>query len=112
MSATAALEAQVVYWHLQLPPLTAEAIAEHTLEASSRHVQATFSRCDEAWGLCYGDVMRQARARLAQEVARLGGDYARVTEEMIWPQHDDAVGEDWLYGRFTYVLYREPGNPA
>ena len=112
MTATATLEPQVVYWHRELPPLSAEPIGEHTLEAASRRVPGTFSRHDEEWGRCYGDLMTQARARLAQEVARLGGDYARVSEEVICPQHDDAVGEGWLYGRFKYVLYREPGNPA
>ena len=58
------------------------------------------------------DLMTQARARLTQEVTRLGGDYARVGEELISPQHDDAVGEGWLYGRFKFVVYREPRTPA
>jgi hypothetical protein len=101
---------QIVYWHRELPPLTAEAMEEHTLEASSRHVPLAFSRGDEEWGRCYGDLMMQARARLAQEVARLGGHYAHVREEIIFPRHDEAAGEAWLYGRFQYVLYREPGH--
>lgn len=101
---------QIVYWHRELPPLTAEAMGEHTLEATSRHVALPFSRADEEWGRCYGDLMTQARARLAQEVARLGGHYAHVGEELIYPQHDEAAGDSWLYGRFQYVLYREPGN--
>lgn len=112
MITTTALEPQVVYWHRDLPPLTAEAIGEHTLEATSRRVHGTFSRRDEEWGRCYGDLMTQARTRLVQEVARLGGDYARVGEELISPQHDDAVGEGWLYGRFKYVLYKEPATRA
>jgi hypothetical protein len=108
MSATASTGTRILYWHRELPPLTAEAMGEYTLEATSRHVAAGFSRADEEWGRCYGDLMTQARDRLEQEVARLGGHYAHVGEELISPQHDDRIGEAWLYGRFKYVLYREP----
>jgi hypothetical protein len=108
MTAPADTGRQIVYWHRELPPLTAEAIGDHTLEATSRRVKAPFSHADEEWGRCYGDLMAQARARLAQEVARLGGDYAHVREELIYPRHDDAAGEAWLYGCFKYVLLREP----
>ena len=101
---------QIVYWHRELPPLTAETVGEHTLEADSRHVALAFSRGDEEWGRCYGDLMTRARARLEQEVARLGGHYAHVRHEIIYPRHDEAAGEAWLYGRFEYVLYREPAN--
>jgi hypothetical protein len=112
MIATTPCEPQVVYWHRDLPPLTAESIGEHTLEATSRRVQGTFSHRDEEWGRCYDDLMTEARARLAQEVTRLGGDYAHVGGEVICPRHDDAVGEGWLYGRFKYVLYKELADPA
>lgn len=108
MTDTVATAAQILYWHRELPPLSAEVMGEHTLEATSRRVQGRFSRADEEWGRCYGDLMTQARARLTQEVARLGGDYAHVGEELIAPRHDAALGEGWLYGRFKYVLYRDP----
>ena len=108
MTTAAGSESKVVYWHRDLPPLAAEAIGEHVIEATSHRVKGTFSRHDEAWGGCYEDLMSQATARLVEEVARLGGDYAHVGEEMISPGHDDAVGEGWLYGRFKYVLYRAP----
>ena len=75
-------------------------------------MSARFSHADEEWGRSYNDLMTQAGARMAQEVARLGGHYAHVGGEVITPQHDDAVGEAWLYGRFKYVLYREPGRPS
>ena len=42
------------------------------------------------------------------EVARLGGDFAHVHDEVIVPKHDDAAGEAWLHGRFSYMLYRRP----
>ena len=108
MTATAGSDTHILYWHHQLPPLSAEAMGEYVVEATSRRVAARFSRADEEWGRCYGDLMSQARIRMEQEVARLGGDYAHVGEELISPQHDDSVGEVWLYGRFKYVLYREP----
>jgi hypothetical protein len=104
--------AQVVYWHRELPPLTAEIVGEHTLEADSRRVALAFSRGDEEWARCYGDLMTCARTRLEQEVVRLGGHYAHVRHEIVHPRHDEAAGEAWLYGRFDYVLYREPANVA
>ena len=110
MTATASAETPILYWHRELPPLTAEAIGEYTLETTSRHVAAGLSRAGEEWGRCHADLMMQARGRLEQEVARLGGDYAHVGEELISARHDDAIGEAWLYGRFRYVLYREPGD--
>jgi hypothetical protein len=50
--------------------------------------------------------MTQTRARLVQDVARLGGHYAHVLDEPIDSRHDDATGETWLYDRFAYVLSR------
>jgi hypothetical protein len=56
--------------------------------------------------------MTNTKNRLVQEVARLDGHYAHVHDESISPQHDDAAGEAWLHGRFTYMLYRRPaGTP-
>jgi hypothetical protein len=50
--------------------------------------------------------MGNAEARLRQELARLGGHYAHVHDETITPKHDDAAGEAWLHGVFSYMLYR------
>jgi uncharacterized protein (DUF2384 family) len=52
--------------------------------------------------------MATAENRLAQEVARLGGDFAHVHDEAVDTKHDDAAGEAWLHGRFSYMLYRRP----
>jgi len=113
VSATdAAAAQQIVYWHRELPPLTAEMVGEHTIEAVSRRVPRAFARNDEEWGRCYADLMSSARTRLEQEVARLGGNYAHVRHELVEPRRDEAAGETWLYGRFEYVLYREPARPA
>ena len=99
---------KVVYWHRELPPLDAELMAEHTVEAKSSRVPGTIAHRDDLWDQCYRELMADAESRLAQEVTRLGGDFAHVNDEAINPRHDDAAGEAWLHGRFSYVLYRRP----
>src|SRR5688572_7551996 len=102
---------KVVYWHRELPPLEAELVAEHTVEANSSRVPGTIAHRDELWDQCYRDLMARTENRLAQEVARLGGHFAHVHDEVIDPKHDDAAGEAWLHGRFSYMLYRRPQEP-
>jgi hypothetical protein len=99
-------DGKVVYWHRDLPPLDAELMAEHTIEATSNRVDGTISHRDELWDRCYQDLMANAQVRLAQEIARLGGHYAHVHDESIDIRHDDAAGKAWLHGRFSYMLYR------
>lgn len=99
---------KVVYWHRDLPPIDAEPVAEHTIEATSHRVAGTLSRRDELWDRCYTELMSAAEERLVREVARLGGDYAHVYEEAIDSKHDYAAGEAWLHGRFDYMLFRRP----
>jgi len=99
---------KVVYWHRELPPLHAEIVAEHTVEATSRRVPGTISHRDELWDRCYQELMANADARLIQEIARLGGHYAHVLDESIDVRHDDVAGEAWLHGCFSYMLYRRP----
>ena len=98
---------QVVFWHRELPPVTADVLAEHVVEATSSRVAGTLSHRDELWEQCYNELMTQARERIEQEVARLGGHYAHVLDESVDSKHDGATGEAWLHGRFTYVLYRD-----
>jgi hypothetical protein len=86
----------------------ADLAGEDTVEPNSSHVPWTIAHRDDLWDRCYGDLMANAESRLEQEVARLGGDFAHVHDEAIDPKHDDAAGEAWLYGRFSYVLYRRP----
>jgi hypothetical protein len=102
---------KLVYWHRELPPFEAEVMAEHTVEATSGRVPGTLSHRDELWDSAYQELMANTSARLCQEIARLGGHYAHVHEEAIDTRHDDAAGEAWLHGRFSYVLYRRP-SPA
>ena len=101
---------KIVFWHRELPPRDAEAIGDHTLEATSGRVPGTLQHRDDLWDRCYRELMDHARARLEQEIARLGGHYAHVLSEEIEPRHDDKTGEAWMYGRFDYELYRQPDS--
>jgi hypothetical protein len=95
-----------IFWHRELPPLDAELLGEHTLEATSGRVEGTLAHQTELWDRCHQDLMSQTSARLGQEIARLGGRYAHVLDESIDTKRDDVKGEAWLHGRFKYVLYR------
>jgi hypothetical protein len=95
-----------VYWHRELPPLEAEAVGEHTLEANSGRVPDTIARREELWNQCKDELMLHTRDRLTEEISRLGGRYAHVLNESIDTRHDAVTGEAWLHGCFTYVLYR------
>jgi len=101
---------KIAYWHRELPPIDAEILGEYTVEATSSHVPGTLAHRDDLWRVCYEDLMARARARLEQEVARLGGDYAHVFDEFIDIRRDEAKGEAWLAGRFSYVLYQRPSS--
>ena len=86
--------------------------AQHTIEASGGRDLGTLANRDELWDQCYQELMTNTTNRLVEEVARLGGHYAHVHDEAISPKHDDAAGEAWMHGRFTYMLYRRPaGTP-
>ena len=98
---------KMIYWHRELPPINAEAIGEHTVEATSGHVPGTIAHRDELWDKCYADLMKQVSARLKQEVHRLGGNYAHVLSESIDSRHNAITNEAWLHGSFTYVVYRQ-----
>jgi hypothetical protein len=99
---------KIVFWHRELPPLEANLVEENTVEANSSRVPGTIAHRGELWDQCYRELMANAESRLVQEVARLGGDFAHVHDEAIDPKHDDAAGEAWLHGRFSYMLYRLP----
>jgi hypothetical protein len=99
---------KIIYWHRELPPFEAEAMGEHTVEATSSHVLGSLSHRDEQWARCHEELMAQTRDRLYKEVARLGGDYAHVLQELIDTRHNEATGETWLHGQFTYMLFRRP----
>lgn len=95
-----------IFWHRELPPLSAEPIGEHFVEATSKRVKGDLAHRNELWDQCYDDLMAAARTRLRQEISRLGGHYAHVMEEFVNSRHDDATGEAWLAGRFSYMLLK------
>ena len=95
---------KTVFWHRELPPVDAEFLGEHTVEASSSRVASTLASRDDLWDQCYRDLMTQVNARLEQEVARLGGDYAHVRTETVDTRRNEATGEAWLHGRVGYAL--------
>jgi len=103
---------RVIYWHRELPPLDAEAIGEHVLEAVSERTSSALAHRDEIWNRCYENLMAHATERLIEEIRRLGGDCAHVIGESVDTRHDDATGETWLHGRFTYALLRRAATAA
>jgi hypothetical protein len=110
MTGTHDNNAPIVYWHRDLPPLDAELVAEHTVEASSSRVSGTLAHRDELWDQCYQELLTNTTNRLLEEVARLDGHYAHVHDEAIGPKHDDAAGEGLDAWPFTYMMYRRPAE--
>jgi hypothetical protein len=95
-----------IYWHRELPPFEAEMLGEHVLEATSSRVPGSLAHGGELWDRAYHKLMENAQTRMKQEIDRLGGRYAHVLDESIDNRRDEATGEAWLHGRFTYALYR------
>lgn len=83
-------------------------MGEHVVEAASGRIRHFVMDTDAPWERCYASLVTAARQRIAEEVARLGGDCAHVLGESVESKHDGATGEGWLAGRFTYMLYRVP----
>ena len=42
-------EAKIVFWHRELPPVQADVVADHTVEANSSRVPGTLAHRDELW---------------------------------------------------------------
>jgi|SRR5215467_853377 len=99
-------KSQVIFWHSELPPVDAEPMEEHVVEAQSKRVPSSIAHRGDLWNLCCEELMVQVGFRLKQEILRLGGNYAHVLNESIHSKHDDVSGEAWLHGQFTYMLYR------
>ena len=106
MDAASTAPLKTVYWHHELPPLDAQPLQEHVVEASSSLVPDTIAHRDDLWNRCERELMENAGERLREEVARLGGGYAHVLNESIETRHNVCTGQAWLHGRFTYMLYR------
>jgi hypothetical protein len=106
MNMASEIVGQHIFWHRELPPVDAEPMGEHTIEATSLRVPGTLAHRDDLWEQCYQELMDRMHDRLEQEIVRLHGDYAHISSESIEPRHDDRTGEAWMYGRFGYQLYR------
>jgi hypothetical protein len=98
-------QAKSVYWHRELPPLEAQPLGEHVLEATSGRIPDTIAGREELWNRSKDDLMAHTKQRLIDEIRRLNGRYAHVLSESIDTKHDARTGEAWLQGRFTYMLY-------
>ena len=98
---------KIVYWHRELPPLSAELMAEHTLEATSSRVPGTISHRNELWDRCYLELMANTQIRLAQESLASGAttptsamnpSTSAMTTRLAKRGYTDA----------SYMLYRRP----
>jgi len=69
-------DAQTVYWHRDLPPLDAELMADHTVEATSGRVAGTLSHRDKLWDRCYQELMSNVHARLVDRTNDLYSSHA------------------------------------
>jgi hypothetical protein len=100
-----------IYWHRDLPPLDAELMGEHSVDAVSESVAYRFDERDELWQRCSASLRERLAERLEAEIDRLGGDYVHVLEEDVTPHVDHPTGKYWLIGRVRYTLYRRaPGR--
>jgi hypothetical protein len=102
----------VVYWHRSLPPLDAEVMDEHVVEAQSPRVAGMIERHGGLWDECHRALIATVESRIAQELTRLGGDYAHVIDEHVDSRRDDITLESWLHARVSYVMYRRVGQSA
>ena len=105
MNASPGTEARIGVWLRDLPPASAEVIAEHTVERIGSRATGTRADRDELSDRCYQELMANAETRLIQDVARLVGQYARVCDEAIGPGHHEGAGAAWPHGRFYHRLY-------
>jgi hypothetical protein len=65
MNTTEIANHKTVYWHRELPPINAKALAEHIVEATSKRVSNTLLHRDELWDCCYEGLMANAGARIS-----------------------------------------------
>ena len=49
-----------IFWHRDLPPLDAEVVDEHVVEAVSDRVAGMIERHGELWDPCYASLMARA----------------------------------------------------
>jgi hypothetical protein len=54
---TSGQEAQVIYWHGQLPPLDAEPNGDYIVEADSMRVKGDLASRGASWDRCHEDLV-------------------------------------------------------
>ena len=99
---------QVIYWRRELPPLSEVIEGTHEVEAESPRIRNDLAHRSELWQQCYAPLVEETERRTTQEVVRLGGSCAHILDEQVVAKIDDATGEFWLRGRFSFVMYRHP----
>ena len=97
-----------IYWHHDLPPLAHDPVSEHVVQARSDVVPYRPGHLEDLNEACLASLRKAAVHRLEQELDRLGGSSAHVTDEEIEAKHDEATTDFSLQGTYTYVLYRAP----
>lgn len=98
-------EPKVVYWHRDLPPVAAEPVSEDEVEASGPHHPIGTDE-QELWARSREALLATAERRIAQEVTMKGGTFAHVSDDHVEAHSDHTIGESWLRGRYSFVIYR------
>lgn len=101
-----------IYWFHELPPLRDEIAGEYEIEAESDPVHNDFAERDHLWAQCIDSLKARLDQRLHQELERLHGHCVQILEEQVTPKIDAAAETYRLHGRYTYVLFKEPADPA
>jgi hypothetical protein len=97
-----------VYRHRELPPVDEDPVSEHIVEARSEVVPYRRGDLPGMRRRCEASLEANAVRRIEQELVRLAGSSARVTDERVEARHDEAADTYWLQGTYGFVLYRRP----
>lgn len=96
---------QRIFWYHELPPLSAQVLDTHVLEAQSDPIPWRFADRETLWAESQPSLDAAVRERLTQELDRLGAAYAHVVDEHIEEHTDPATATFELRGRYDYVAY-------
>ena len=75
-------KAKIVFWHRELPPIEADLVAEHTVEANSSRVPGTLAHRDELWDQCYRWTPNEYHAR-DRHTRAMGHEELNKAEEFL-----------------------------
>jgi hypothetical protein len=94
-----------VYFHRALPPLGARLLGEGFVEARSTPRRSTHDERTAHWAAAQAELDAVARARIVQELDRLGAAYAHVFDEHVEDHVDAAEDTFQLRGRYRFITY-------